>query len=82
MFELVKTKINEYGKRYQIDLAYAIKNEFWVYLRLGISLIIGLAVTVAFTRLAPKEVFGQYNFILAILAIASLLSIPGLNQRC
>lgn len=80
MLELVKTKINEYGKRYQIDLAYAIKNEFWVYLRLGISLIIGLAVTVAFTRLASKEVFGQYNFILAILAIATLVSIPGLNN--
>jgi len=80
MFELAKTKINEYGKRYQIDLAYAIKNEFWVYLRLGISLIIGLAVSVAFTRLAPKEVFGQYNFIMAILAIASIISIPGLNN--
>lgn len=80
MFEQVKAKINEYGKRYQIDLAYVIKNEFWVYLRLGISLIVGLAVAVVFTRLAPKEVYGQYNFILAILAIASLVSIPGLNS--
>jgi len=80
MFELAKAKVNEYGRRYQIDLAYAIKNEFWVYLKLGISLIIGLAVLATFTRLAPKEVFGQYNFILAILAIASLVSIPGLNN--
>ena len=79
MFELAKTKINEYSKRYQIDLAYVIRNEFWVYLRVGISLIVGLAVSVAFTRLASKEVYGQYNFILAVLAIASLLAIPGLN---
>lgn len=78
MFEQTKAKVNEYSKRYQIDLAYAIKNEFWVYLRLGISLLIGLAVSVTFARLVPKEVYGQYNFILAILAIASLLSIPGL----
>jgi O-antigen/teichoic acid export membrane protein len=80
MFELAKAKIKEYGQRYRIDLAYVIKNEFWVYLRQGISLIISLAVPIAFARLAPKEVYGQYNFILAILAIASLLSIPGLNQ--
>ncbi len=79
MLELAKTKINEYSKKYQIDLAYVIKNEFWVYLRVGISLIVGLAVSIAFTRLASKEVYGQFNFILAILAIASLLSIPGLN---
>ena len=79
MLEWAKTKINEYGKRYQIDLAYVIKNEFWVYLRLGISLILGLAVSVAFARLAPIEVFGQYNFILAILGIVSIVSIPGLN---
>ena len=80
MREQAITKINEWGKKYQVDLAYIIKNEFWVYLKLGISLIIGLAVSVAFARLASKEVYGQYNFILAILAIASLLSIPGLNN--
>lgn len=80
MFELVKTKVSEYSKRYQIDLAYVIKNEFWVYLRLGTSLITGLAVLAVFTRLAPKEVFGQYNFILAILAVASIVSIPGLTN--
>ena len=79
MFELLKTKVSEYSKRYQIDLAYVIKNELWVYLRLGTSLITGLAVSVVFARLASKEVFGQFNFILAILAIVSIASMPGLN---
>lgn len=80
MLERLATKVNEYGKRYQIDLAYAIKSEFWVYLRLGIKLIIGLGVSVTFAHLASKQVYGQYNFILAILAIAYLISIPGLNH--
>ncbi len=80
MFGALKDRITEYSRRYQIDLAYAIKNEFWVYLRLGVSLLIGLGVAIAFARLAPKEVFGQYTFILAILAIISLFSIPGLNS--
>jgi len=80
MFELVKSKVNEYTNKYQIDLPYLIRNEFWVYLRLGISLITGVAVSVIFARLAPKEIFGQYNFILAILTMASLFSIPGLTN--
>lgn len=79
MFERAKTKINEYEKRYQLDIAYIIKNEFWVYLRQTVTLITGLAVVVVFARLASKEVFGQYTFILALLAVVSLLSIPGLN---
>jgi len=80
MFELGKSKVNEYTNKYQIDLPYLIKNEFWVYLRLGTSLITGLAVSIVFARLAPREVYGQYNFVLAILAIASILSIPGLKS--
>lgn len=79
MFEQARNRISEYGQKYEIDLAYAIKNEFWVYLRQGVLLTTGLAASVAFARLAPKEVYGQYGFLLAILAIASLLSIPGLN---
>jgi len=80
MREQAIAKINEWGKRYQVDLAYIIKNEFWVYLRQGIGLIAGLAIAVIFARLAPKEIYGQYNFIFAILAIATLASIPGLNN--
>ena len=80
MFGTLKDRLNEYSQRYQIDLAYVIKNEFWVYLGQGVLLIVGLAAAVACARLAPKEVYGQYNFIFAILAIVALVSIPGLNN--
>ncbi len=79
MFERVKIKVKEYGKKYQLDITYIIKNGFWVYLRQAIALITGLATSVAFARLLSKEIFGQYNFILALLAIFSLFSVPGLN---
>ncbi|MBA7469901.1 hypothetical protein ES707_05177 [subsurface metagenome] len=80
MLEQVATKVSEYSKRYGIDFAYIIRNEFWVYLRQGVLLIVGLATVVAFARLAPKEIYGQYNFIFAILAIVALVSIPGLDN--
>ena len=80
MFELGKSKVNEYTNKYQVDLPYLIRSEFWVYLRSGISLITGVAVSVIFARLAPREIYGQYNYLLAILAIVSILSIPGLKN--
>lgn len=80
MREQAIAKINEWAKRYQVDIAYIIKNEFWVYLGQGIGLITGLATLTAFARLAPTEVYGQFNFVLAILAIVTLVSIPGLNN--
>lgn len=80
MFELVKNKVNEYTNKYQIDLSYLIRSEFWVYLRFGISLFIGIGISVAFARLASKEIYGQYNYLIAILAIVSILSIPGLRN--
>ena len=79
MFKLLKSKINEYSKKYQIDLPYVIRNEFWVYLRLGITTVTGLATSVVFARLATREVFGQYNYLIAILSIIALTSIPGLK---
>ena len=79
MLEAIKKKINEYSRKYQLDLAYVVRNEFWVYLRYGVSLVIGLAVSIIFARLAPKEVYGQFNFIMAILGTVSIVSIPGLN---
>lgn len=79
IFEWTRTKIKEYERRYQLDFSYIIKNEFWVYLRQSILLVVGVAIPVAFARLASKEVFGLYNFLLAILAMMSLFSMPGLN---
>lgn len=69
----------KYGRKFGLDLPYFVKNGFWVILRQGVGAITGLALSVAFARLATQEVFGQYQFILSILSIVSILSIPGLN---
>ncbi|MCW1888692.1 MAG: oligosaccharide flippase family protein [Candidatus Moranbacteria bacterium] len=56
-----------------------IKNSVWVSLRYGIVSAIGLLLSVAFARLATKEVLGQYQVILSIIAFFSIASLPGLN---
>lgn len=77
--EKVFSLSQNWGKKIGLDLPYFVKNGFWVVLRQGIGLISGLALSVAFARLSTQDVFGQYQFILSILSIVSILSIPGLN---
>lgn len=83
MFQKLEGKIHalleKHSERAGLDLPYFVKNGFWVVLRQAISTLCGLVLSVAFARLATQEVFGQYQFILSILSIVSILSIPGLN---
>ncbi|MFA7209288.1 MAG: oligosaccharide flippase family protein [Parcubacteria group bacterium] len=83
MIKKLKNKVytlsKEWGSRIGLDLPYFVKNGFWVAIRQGIGMVSGLALSIAFARLATQEVFGQYQFILSVLSIVSILSIPGLN---
>ena len=62
-----------------IDFDYLIKNGLWVVFRDLITIVTGIGLSVAFARLASKEVFGHYQYFISILGIISIISIPGLN---
>jgi len=83
MIKTIQNKIfilsKKYSQKVGLDLPYFIKNGFWVTFRQGVGIISGLALSIVFARFASQEVFGQYQFILSILSIVSILSIPGLN---
>lgn len=66
--------------RTDINVAYYLSNSFWVGLSHFLILILGTGVTVAFTRLATKAVYGQYNLLIAILGTLSIVSVPGILQ--
>jgi len=73
------SKLQLLGKRFGFDLGYFAVNGFWVTLNQVIGIISALAVSAVFARYTSKEVYGQYNFLLSIFAIISIVSIPGLN---
>ncbi len=56
-----------------------LKNSTLVSLRYAIVAAVGLAVSLAFARHAPKEVFGQYQFVLSLFSFFAIFSLPGLN---
>jgi O-antigen/teichoic acid export membrane protein len=69
----------KYGNAVGLDLTYFVKNGFWVLLRQIIASLCGLSVSVAFARIASKEILGQYQLALSIISVVSIFSIPGLN---
>lgn len=71
--------LNFVGRSLGVDANYLLRSGFWVSLRYGLVSIIGLATTIMFTRMAPKEVYGAYQYILSFVAFFSFLSLPGMN---
>ncbi len=54
-------------------------NSFWIGVRYLVVSLAGLAMTIAFARLGNPQLFGEYQVLIAIFSIFSILSIPGLN---
>ncbi len=50
-----------------------------VVLRQGIVMAMGILLNILLARFLTKEVYGQYNVILAVLGIAAVATLPGLN---
>lgn len=75
MFDALK----RYGNYIGIDVVYFVGNGFAVAVRQVIAAFFGLLLMIAFSRLADKEILGQYQFILAAVYSMALFSLPGLN---
>jgi len=74
-----KKALDYLGKKLQLDVYYFLRGGFWLS---SAHLLTGMAaflVVIAFTRLASKEFYGQYQFIMAIIAILTIFSLPGMQ---
>jgi len=63
----------------KIDIRYFLKNGSWIFFRQIIVICCNFAVIVIFTRFATQEIYGEYQFILAVFGILSIFSLPGFN---
>src|SRR5947207_34065 len=64
----------------KIDINYFVKNGLWVYGSYIISLITGIILTYTYGNFLSKEIFGQFNFVLSILSLIGIFSLPGMGQ--
>ena len=68
-----------FGNKVGLNLVYFVGNGFWVACRYLTISVAGLIISIAFTRLGTKELLGQYQFVLSVMAFLSIFSLPGLN---
>lgn len=79
VFELIK-KFLIYSQRFTgIDHVYLVRSGSWQTLAKVFSIVAAAASTIFFARLASKDVYGQYQLILAIVSALYIFSVPGIN---
>lgn len=71
--------ISKVGKRFGFDADYFVKGGGWLVLPILLSYPLGMVRTIVFARLATQDLLGQYTFILSIVGLTTVLSLPGIN---
>ena len=67
------------AKKFIEELKPHTPNIFWSNLNQAVMTVFALVVSIVFTRLGDKELYGQYLFILGIFGLFSIISIPGVR---
>jgi len=74
------SRIISFGQRYtDIDLYYVGAGSFWLLFSQGILALVYLLVSLAFANLVPKEIFGNYRYVLSLASLISAFSLTGMN---
>jgi len=63
----------------KIDIIYLTKGTFWLSLGHGVAVLSGFLVSLAFASLFPKESYGTYKFILAMVGVLEIFSLTQLG---
>lgn len=61
------------------DMVYLAKGGFWLTIGQVIMVMSDLAIIIIFANFLPPEIYGQYKYILSIVGILVLFSLPGVN---
>lgn len=79
MKEKVRKMLIWSEKYTKTDMVYLASGTFWVGINKVFIFTFSFLLMLAFANLVSKETFGSYQYILSILGITSVLSLPGAN---
>jgi len=71
--------LEKLGNYLQLNIKYYIKNAFYLTFANMVSAIFGLLLSVSFARFLPKEVYGQYSYVMSIFGVLAFFTLPGVN---
>ncbi len=73
-------KLLRWSEQYtKTDMVYLAKGGFWLTLGQIISAACSFLLAIAFANLLPKEIFGNYKFVLSLASILSAFTLTGMN---
>lgn len=61
------------------DMVYLSKGSFWTSINQTISAILFFISSIALANFIPKDIFGQYKYILSFVSLLSITTLPGLT---
>ena len=71
--------IDKLGSYVHLDLRYYIRNLSYITAGQLVGAGFSVLLSIAFARLLTKDLYGQWNYILAIMGILAIFSLPGMN---
>jgi len=71
--------IDDLSKKIKLDLFFLIKNGNWISIRFFTASLTGFLLSLFFVKFGTQELLGQYQLVLSILSIVSVVSFLGLN---
>ena len=77
---MINVLIDKIEKYLKTDMRYLIRGGFWLVLEKIGAITISLATMIAFSRWVPKEIFGTYEYILSIIGILGIFTLPGMHN--
>jgi O-antigen/teichoic acid export membrane protein len=72
--------IDKTGKYLKTDMKYLLEGGFWLTLGRAGAVITSFLTMMAFSHWVPKEVFGAYQYVLSIVTITGVFTLPGMSN--
>lgn len=77
--QIISTITSRLGSKLGLDIGYLLRNGNWVTLRFLVATATGFLLSLVFARFGDKMLLGQYQFVLSVMSITSIISLLGLN---
>jgi len=77
---MVNRLLDKAQRLFKVDIRYVLRGNFWLNINRGMSVLNGIALSVAFAHLLTKESYGTYAFALAIIGLFSMGQNSGLGS--
>lgn len=78
--DFIDSKVEKFSNLVGLDLAYFIGGGFWLGLSIVATTIGGILLSSLFARVWPKDIYGQFSFLMSALGFISLVALPGMYQ--